>query len=170
VSGRLVQVSVSAGGAPKRAVSRATVTRLGLEGDAHRDRAHHGGPDRALCLFALEPIEALQAEGHAVEPGTLGENLTVAGLAWAEVEPGAVFRVGAAVVLRVTDFTSPCATIRRVFLGGDASRVSQARHPGWSRVYARVLVPGVVAPGDPVRMLTPAAAARQLALDVGRRP
>ena len=50
----------------------------GLEGDRHRNRKLHGGPDRALCLFSLERIEALQAEGHPIEPGTLGENLTLA--------------------------------------------------------------------------------------------
>jgi MOSC domain-containing protein YiiM len=35
------------------------------------------------------------------------------------------------------------------------SRVSQKRHPGDSRVYARVLREGPLANGDPVRRLTP---------------
>jgi len=42
--GRILQLSVSAGGVPKRAVAAARLTRLGLEGDAHRDAEHHGGP------------------------------------------------------------------------------------------------------------------------------
>jgi MOSC domain-containing protein YiiM len=80
---RVVQVNVSRGGVPKRPVPAARASRFGLDGDGHRDPVHHGGPERALCLFAAERIEALQAQGHRVEPGTLRENLTVAGLDWA---------------------------------------------------------------------------------------
>jgi MOSC domain-containing protein YiiM len=150
VTGRIVQLSVSAGGLPKRPVPRARVTPLGLDGDAHRNARHHGGPDRALCLFPLERIEALRAEGHPVTPGSLGENLTVSGLDWDAVGPGARFRVGAAVVIEVTRFTSPCVNIRPAFRDGGYARVSQERHPGWSRVYARVVTPGEIEPGDPV--------------------
>ncbi len=68
-AGRIVQLSISAGGVPKRGVAEARVTRLGLEGDGHRDAEHHGGPERAVCLFSLEAIHALVAEGHAITPG-----------------------------------------------------------------------------------------------------
>jgi MOSC domain-containing protein YiiM len=66
---RVAQISVSAGGVPKRAVPAARVTTLGIEGDVQRNREHHGGPDRALCLFSLERIRALRAEGHPIVPG-----------------------------------------------------------------------------------------------------
>jgi MOSC domain-containing protein YiiM len=74
---RIVRISVSAGGVPKRPVS-ARVTALGLEGDAQRDREPHGGPDRALCRFSHERIRALQVEGRPITPGSIGENLTIA--------------------------------------------------------------------------------------------
>lgn len=167
MTGRIVQINVSAGGVPKRPVPRARVGPLGLEGDGHRDAEHHGGPDRALCLFALEQIEALRAEGHAIEPGSLGENLTVAGLDWAAVEPEEYFRLGADVLVQVTRFTSPCVNIRPLFSDGDHSRVSQKRHPGWSRMYARVLVPGEIQSGDPIVRLEPAAARSHLAACLG---
>jgi MOSC domain-containing protein YiiM len=153
VGGRIVQLNVSPGGLPKRPVPRARVTALGLEGDAHRNARHHGGPDRALCVFALERIEALRAEGHPVTPGALGENLTVSGIDWEAVRPGARFRVGEAVVIEVTRFTSPCVNIRPAFRDGEYARVSQTRHPGWSRVYARVLTPGAIEAGDPILRL-----------------
>ena len=164
MAGRIAQVNVSPGGVPKRPVPEARVTPLGIEGDGHRDRERHGGPERALCLFALERIEALRAEGHRVEPGALGENLTVAGLDWLAVAAGDCFVVGDAVVIQVTRFTSPCANIRGAFRDGDSSRVSQKRHPGWSRVYARVLRPGEIRTGDPVVPLDPAEAARRVTL------
>jgi MOSC domain-containing protein YiiM len=167
MNGRIVRINVSPGGVPKHPVSRARVTRMGIEGDGHRHTAHHGGPDRALCLFSMEQIEALQAEGHPVEPGALGENLTLAGLDWASVQPDDVFRLGAEVLVQVTRFTSPCFNVREAFLDGAYARVSQKRHPGWSRVYARVLVAGEIAAGDSVARLTSAEVARNLAVGLG---
>jgi MOSC domain-containing protein YiiM len=167
MTGRIVQINASAGGVPKRPVARARVTRSGLEGDAHRDSEHHDGADRALCLFSLERIQALQAEGHPVEPGVLGENLTLAGLDWTRVQPDEFFRLGDEVLVQITRFTSPCLNVRTAFLDGTYARVSEKRHPGWSRVYARVLVPGEIAAGDPVERLTPAEVARHLAVGLG---
>jgi len=166
--GRIVQINVSSGGVPKRPVARARVTPLGIEGDGHRNTGLHGGPDRALCLFSIERIEALQAEGHPVEPGALGENLTVAELDWVSVRPDDLFRLGEEVLVQITRFTSPCANVRAAFLDGAYSRVSQKRYPGWSRVYARVLVPGEIATGDAVVRVTPAKVARHLAAGLGR--
>ena len=130
MTGRIVQINVSPGGVPKRPVPRARVMRSGIEGDAHRDAERHGGPDRALCLFSLEQIEALQAEGHPVEPGTLGENLTVAGLDWPRVQPEDFFRLGDEVLVQITRFTSPCLSVRAAFLDGAYARVSQSGTPG----------------------------------------
>ena len=135
--GRIVQLSVSAGGVPKLAVPAARVTGLGLEGDAHRYE-HHGGPERAVCLFSLEAIDALAAEGHAIEPGAIGENVTVEGIDWNLVTPGVRLRLGERVVLEVTRYTSPCYKIAPVFLGREYSRVSQKRQPGLEpRLHAR---------------------------------
>jgi MOSC domain-containing protein YiiM len=167
MTGRIVQINISPGGVPKRPVPKARVTRLGIEGDGHRDTEHHGGPDRALCLFSLEQIEALQAGGHPIEPGALGENLTLAGFDWARIQPDDFFRLGEEALIQVTRFTSPCGNVRAAFLDGAYSRVSQKRHPGWSRVYARVLVPGDIVVGDPVERLTPAQVARHLAVGLG---
>ena len=88
MSGRIVQISVSRGGVPKSMIEQAHVTALGLEGDAHRDREHHGGPERAVCLYALEAIASLRAEGHDIVPGAIGENVTVEGLDWSAVVRG----------------------------------------------------------------------------------
>jgi MOSC domain-containing protein YiiM len=151
--GRIVQLSVSNGGVPKRAVPMARITPLGLEGDAHRDGEHHGGPERAVCLFAMEAIRELQAEGHPLVPGALGENVTLEGLDWSAVQPGTRLQFGDEVVLEVTRYTTPCFNIRPAFRGGDYSLVSQKRHPGRSRVYARVIATGMLHGGDPARLL-----------------
>jgi MOSC domain-containing protein YiiM len=160
VTGRIVQISVSNGGVPKTAVPSARITPDGVEGDRQRDREHHGGPERAVCLFSMERIRELQHEGHGIVPGAVGENVTVEGIDWDAVEPNSRLQLGDEVVLEVTRYTSPCVNIRASFADGNYARISQKRHAGWSRVYARVLAPGTVRAGDPVRVLAPAAASR----------
>ena len=55
----------------------------------------------------------------------------------------------------VTRYTSPCFNIKKSFADGDYSRVSQKKHPGSSRVYARVLETGSIRQGDSVRLVYP---------------
>jgi MOSC domain-containing protein YiiM len=160
MTGRIVQISVSDGGVPKRAVSAARITEAGVEGDRQEHLDIHGGPERAVCLFSMERIRALQAEGHAIVAGAVGENLTVEGIDWDSVVPRSRIVLGDDVTLEVTRYTAPCMNIRTAFKGGDYGRISQKVHAGWSRVYARVLVPGTVRSGDAVRVLPPDAGGR----------
>jgi len=150
VNPRIAQLNVSNGGVPKRAVSEATVTVDGVLGDHHRDLEEHGGPMRAVCLYSREVLDALAAEGHAAVPGALGENITVEGLDWAAVVPGTRLKLGDEVVVEVTSYCAPCRTLRHVFKDERFDRVSQKTHPGFSRVYAKVLTPGQVRAGAPV--------------------
>ena len=144
------QINVSDGGVPKRPVREARVTERGLEGDRQRNLKVHGGPDRAVCLFSLELLERLQDEGHPIDAGSSGENLTLAGLEWALIGPGVVIAVGPEVRLEVTSYTVPCRHNAPWFRDGDYQRISQKKNPGWSRVYAKVLCEGLVRPGDEV--------------------
>jgi len=150
-TGRVVSVNVnSRGGVPKAAVPAAELTVEGVRGDKQRDRRFHGGPTRAVSLFALERIEALRAEGHPISPGSTGENLTVSGIDWGEVAVGDRLRVGDWVELEITGYAAPCNNIAESFAGEAFKRISQKLHPGWSRLYARVLSEGEVRPGDVV--------------------
>ncbi|MBI1800706.1 MAG: MOSC domain-containing protein [Chloroflexi bacterium] len=151
--GHIFQINASNGGVPKRAVREADVTALGLTGDAVEHPKIHGGPERALCLFALERIVALQAEGHPIFPGSVGENITVAGVDWARVVPGAQLRLGDRVLIEVTRYTTPCATIAGSFADGNSNRILQTEHEGWARVYARVLETGRIRVGERVRLM-----------------
>ena len=144
------QINVSNGGVPKLPVPEARITVEGVSGDRHNSPKIHGGPDRAVCLFSLEVIEKLQAEGHPIKPGSSGENLTLAGADWAGLKPGDRLRIGETVRLEIVSYTSPCEHNARWFLDGDYKRISQKRHPGWSRLYARVLSEGMVQQGDAV--------------------
>lgn len=145
----IVSLNRSKGGVPKLPVEEAWAGTEGLEGDRQRNRIFHGGPQRALCLYSAERIAALRAEGHPIAPGTTGENVTVSGLAWEKVAPGTRLRVGGALI-EVTSFTTPCKNIAGSFREGEFKRISQKLHPGWSRVYARVVEEGLLRVGDPV--------------------
>lgn len=153
MEGRIFQLNVSNGGVPKLAAREAALTPEGLEGDRQRDRRYHGGPARALCLFALERVLELQAEGHPIFPGSTGENLTVVGLEWSVLGPGARLALGDEALVEVTSYTAPCKKIAASFKGGDFKRISQKVHPGHSRLYARVLRPGRLAVGQTVTLL-----------------
>ena len=148
-AGRVVGLQRSGGGVPKRAVEEAQVTFAGMEGDWQRNRKHHGGPDRALCIYSMELIQALAAEGHPITPGSTGENVTIAGIDWRLMQPGVVLEIGGATV-ELTAFAVPCRTIEGSFLGGRSVRISEKLYPGWSRVYARVLAEGAISLGDRV--------------------
>ena len=150
--GRVVSIHISKGGVPKLAIESAVVTAEGVVGDRQRNLKYHGGPDRALCLYSLELIEALVGEGHPIAPGSIGENVLVAGIDWRRMVPGVRARLGP-VEIEVTSYAFPCRNIRGSFRNGRVGRVSPETHPGWSRVYARVVLGGQLMPDDPVELL-----------------
>ncbi len=152
-TGRIFSIQASNGGVPKLPIREGLVTIHGLVGDRQRNRRYHGGPERALCLYALEAILALQAEGHPIYPGSVGENVTLAGLDWAALKPGDCLALGDSVVAQITAYTVPCQNIRESFLDGQFTRISQKLHPGMSRVYARVLQEGAIRVGQPVTIV-----------------
>jgi MOSC domain-containing protein YiiM len=148
---RVVQVNVNPqGGVPKHGVPSAEVTLKGVVGDKQRDRRHHGGPTRAVSLFSYDHIQTLQAEGHPIAPGSTGENLTIGGLDWPTLQVGDRLRIGESVQVEITGYAVPCTNIIESFAGGAITRISQKVHPGWSRLYARVLEAGIVRAGDAV--------------------
>ena len=152
-TGTLVSVNISNGGVPKKSVNGAQVSRLGVHDDSHNDTEGHGGPERAVCVYALERIRELQREGHPIDIGTAGENFTIEGINWELVVPGVRLRVGKQVVLEVASYTSPCKTISASFIDGKFVRISQKVHPGWSRVYTRVISEGEIRSGDEIELI-----------------
>ena len=148
----IVSLHRSNGGVPKLEVPSARVTAHGMEGDRQRNLKHHGGPDRALCLYSIELIEALRGEGHPIDPGAMGENVLVRRVDWRRMVPGVRLRLGEAEI-ELTSYAHPCRNIAGAFRGGRSERVSSKLNPGWSRVYTRVSKEAILAPGDDVVFL-----------------
>lgn len=148
-TGSVVGLFRSAGGVPKLGVERVEIGWRGVEGDVQTHRQHHGRAFQAVCLWSEEVIDALRAEGHPVQPGNVGENVTVAGLDWPTIRPGTRLGLGTC-VLEVSSYATPCSQISRWFTGRQFIRIDEDANPGWARIYAWVLRPGVVAVGDAV--------------------
>lgn len=151
-SGTVTQVNRSTGGVPKLPVDVAMVGRRGLEGDVQTARMHHGRPWQALCLWSADVIDGLRAEGHPIEAGSAGENLTLRGLDWDRLRAGTVLGIGG-VRCQLSAPAVPCAKNARWFSDGDFNRILHSRHAGWSRWYASVLAPGEIRPGDDVEVI-----------------
>lgn len=153
MSAKIIQINVNAkGGVPKLPVEQ---TRLGfnnVEGDKQSNLKVHGGLSRAVCLYSLEIIEALRAEGHPIESGWTGENLLVSGLDWNAMTPGVQLQIGAAQI-EITSYANPCKHIAYAFVDDDFNRIGQKKHPGWSRIYGRVLTEAEIKVGDEVSVL-----------------
>ena len=148
-TGTVARVNASDGGVPKRAIGGAAITHDGLDGDRQADEQHHGRSFQALCLWSTEVIADLAAEGHPIEPGSAGENITLEGVDWSTIRPGTRLRIGSA--LAEISFPSiPCAKQTRWFSDGDFKHIAHERAPHRTRWYAWVREPGEVRMGDDV--------------------
>ena len=153
-TGQVIQINVNPkGGVPKQPVASARVTASGVVGDKQRNRRFHGGAQRAVALYSHEHILALQAEGHPITPGSTGENLTIGGLDWTMLKVGDQLQIGDQLRIEITGYAAPCSNIIASFAGGEITRISQKLHPGWSRLYAKVLADAAARVGDAVVLL-----------------
>src|SRR5215475_13227957 len=151
LTGQVLQISISKGGVPKRPVTDAMVTPLGVEGDFCAHPEFHGGPIQAVLVAAAEVTDELIARGYPLFYGALGENFTTRGLDRRLWRIGQRWRVGGCVI-EFTKIRTPCGALdvygpaikreiydQRVAAGDPAS-------PRWgmSGLYARVVEPGPV--------------------------
>ena len=152
--GRILALCSGPGGIPKFPLERAEVQELGIVGDKHRFRLH-GGRDRALCLLSIEEVRSLERDGVPVAgPGTFGENVLTEGLDFRRLAPGDRLSLGdpeSPVLIELHDVREPCRTLCSL----------DKRFPdlmlGRSGFVARVLRPGLLVPGQPIRWLGPPA-------------
>ena len=106
----IVQVNISPGGLPKRAIAAGMITPLGLAGDLCAHPQIHGGPRQAVLLIAAEVVDELKSRGYPVFYGALGENLTTRGIDRLQLRIGHQLRVGGA-ILEITNVRGPCAAL-----------------------------------------------------------
>ena len=152
-AGRVVRVNVNDGGVPKLPVAEQWVGSMGLADDRHLEpEPSHGGVDQAVCLYSMEAIARLVAEGHNVFPGAFGENLTLEGIELDSIGLGDRLAIGEdGLVIEITWYAQPCKKQADWFADGRFARISGKTNPADARWYARVVSEGSVRPGDAVR-------------------
>ncbi|HXX57432.1 MAG TPA: MOSC domain-containing protein [Thermodesulfovibrionales bacterium] len=120
---------------------------LGFEGDGVGDLKHHGGPDKAVCVYSADHYPYWEnVFGTRLPSAPFGENLPVSGLREDEVRIGDVFKLGTAVV-QVSQPRQPCGTLAIRY--GRADIIPLVLDSGRTGFYLRVLEEGVVERSSP---------------------
>lgn len=135
----------------KLPVEEAMLRMGGFDGDGVADTIHHGGLDRAVCLYSTERYEQWNEEfGVKLIPGSFGENLLVEDMHEENVHIGDVFQVGETVI-QVTQGRAPCKTIdQRTGIPTLMKRIFETRHTGF---LCRVIEEGVIREDSVIRKL-----------------
>jgi len=128
------------------------LARTNLEGDEQADLRVHGGPDKAVCVYAADhlPFWRTTLQREDVAPGAFGENFSVSGLVEDQVCIGDIYEIGSASV-QVSQPRSPCWKLGRKWARPDLPKiVIREGKTGW---YVRVLQPGEVEAGQELRLV-----------------
>lgn len=117
------------------------LSELGFQGDGQADLVHHGGPDKAVCVYSYEHYPYWEQELNSpLDYGAFGENLTVLGLTEDRVCIGDVYAIGD-IRVQVSQPRQPCHKLAKRYNRPDLALLVQ--QAGFTGFYFRVLVPGV---------------------------
>ncbi len=131
---------------------RVALRGFNIEGDRQSDLTAHGGPNKAVYLYASEHYSywAEQFPNMPLPFGALGENLTTEGLFEDSVHIGDRFRIGSA-ILQVTQPRMPCYKLALRFDRPDM--VKRFWQSGYSGIYFSVVQEGELGAGDAIEQV-----------------
>lgn len=123
----------------------------GLRGDGQADLKNHGGPDKAVCVYASEHYPYWEQRlDRSLPHAAFGENFTTDGLTETNVCIGDVYQVGQA-TLQVSQPRQPC------FKLGARHNVPKlvlwVQETGLTGYYFRCLEPGALQSEDQLCLL-----------------
>jgi len=117
----------------------------GFENDGVGDLKHHGGNDKAVCVYSLVHYPYWEdVLGIKLPVAAFGENLTVSDLTEEDICIGDVFELGTA-LLQVSQPRQPCRTLAARY--GRDDLVKLVADSGRTGFYFRVLEEGKVEQG-----------------------
>ena len=132
---------------------------LGLEGDEQADLSVHGGLSKAVYAYPVEHYpfwQTVRAQARvalwdeALPHGSLGENLTLAGLLESQVWIGDVLRFPNC-ALAVSEPRFPCFKFNAAMGFNQASKLMSAN--AWCGFYLAVREPGLLQTGEPFELV-----------------
>lgn len=135
----------------KETVDEAFLTKVGFVGDDVADKKHHGGPDRAVCVYPYEHYSFWEKEiGEPLPDSAFGENITSTNMLEKDVHIGDIFKLGEAVI-QITQGRVPCSTItKRINNPLILKRIVQTGYTGY---LCRVLEEGTVRKDSNITLL-----------------
>lgn len=124
---------------------------VNFAGDGQADLVHHGGADKAVCVYPFERYAYWERElGITMSFGAFGENLTTEGMLEDDICIGDTFRLGEAVV-QVSQPRQPCFKLG--VKHGMPELPLKVQQTGYTGYYFRVVQEGQVGPGDSLMLL-----------------
>lgn len=145
----------------------------GVEGDAHAGRfIQHRfvakkmpvlPNNRQVHLMPSELFSELASGGFSVTPGSLGENVTTAGLDLTKFPLGTRLRIGNSAIVELTGLRTPCALIDRFQKGLKRAMIMKHEQPRFRcGVLGVAKATGDIAPGDPISVELPSCSLQPL--------
>jgi MOSC domain-containing protein YiiM len=141
---------------------------LGVDGDCHagvtvkhRSRVARDPTQpnlRQVHLIHSELLDELRAQGHDVQPGALGENITTKGIDLLALPRDTVLHIGPNVALQLTGLRNPCDQIENFqphLLSKVLVKTSDGTLIRKTGVMTIVLRGGTVVPGDAITVILP---------------
>ena len=138
---------------------------LGVSGDAHmgtrvqhlsRVKQNPNQPNlRQVHLIHAELFDELTAEGFAIEPGQMGENVTTRGIDLLGLSAGTRLRLGTVALIEITGLRNPCHQLNGLAPGLMAATLDRSAEGDLIRkagVMAVVITGGEIAVGDEISL------------------
>lgn len=116
--------------------------KTGFEGDGVGDLKHHGGFDKAVCVYSMDHYPFWEKLlGIRLPAAAFGENLSLSNLLEEEVCIGDIFDLGTAII-QVSQPRQPCSTLAARY--GKTDFIKLVIDSGRTGFYCRVLQEGIV--------------------------
>jgi len=127
------------------------LSKRGFEGDGVGDHRHHGGEDKAACVYSIDHYPYWGDTLNMTMPAAaFGENLSVEGMREGDMCIGDVYRIGTAFV-QVSQPRQPCGTLAARY--GRDDLIKLVADSGRTGLYFRVLTEGLVQTGDVITLI-----------------
>ena len=127
------------------------LTKQGFEGDGVGDLKHHGGSDKAVCVYSIDHYPWWERVlGITLPQAAFGENLSVEGMREEDVCIGDIYRIGTTEV-QVSQPRQPCKTLAARY--GREDFVKQVVDSGRTGFYFKVINEGRVQAGDEITLV-----------------